>query len=128
MDALGLPALKLMKQPNFAIFIVLSMLTMIPFVMYFSYGAQFLGEEGFDLVTKTMNYGQLVEMFLMLLMPMVLARFGIKWTMTVGLGALVLRYIMFWAGGVYDVRLLYYSAILVHGLIFGFFFCGVFSI
>lgn len=123
-DVLGLPAIKLMKERNFALYIVLSMLIMVPFVMYFSYGSEFFGDQGFDQVTQTMNYGQLVEMFLMFLMPLALARFGIKWTMTMGLVALVLRYVMFWFGGVYEIRLLYYGAILIHGLIFGFFLAG----
>ncbi len=145
MDALGLPALKLVKNPNFAAFIILSMLVMIPFVTYFSFGSQFFDDQGFELVTATMNWGQLVEMlFLMLLVPFLLARLGVKWTIVIGLGSLALRYVMFWLGGVYEIgfflkltshypefmtqggidNLLYFSAILIHGLIFGCFFVG----
>jgi nucleoside transporter len=125
MDALGLPALKLVKSPNFAAFIILSMLVMIPFVTYFSFGSQFFDDQGFELVTATMNWGQLVEMlFLMLLVPFLLARFGVKWTMVIGIAGLVFRYLMFWAGSKEDVAILYYLAILIHGLIFGCFFVG----
>ncbi|MHC4518368.1 MAG: MFS transporter, partial [Planctomycetota bacterium] len=123
-DALGLRALSLMKDRNFAIFIILSMLVMIPFTLYFSFGSQFFSSQGFKLVTVTMNWGQFVEMFVMLLVPMALARFGIKWTMVVGLAALAVRYFTLWAGFAGDQTLMYYVAILVHGVIFGFFFVG----
>ncbi len=59
-DALGLRAMTLMKDQNFALFILLSMLVMIPFTLYFSLGAKFLGSQGFKYVTVTMNLGQLV--------------------------------------------------------------------
>ena len=60
----------------------------------------------------------------MLLIPIALARIGIKWAMLTGLAALLVRYIAFWCGGVYDMQWLYFIAILVHGIIFGFFFVG----
>jgi len=123
-DTLGLPALKLARDPNFTIFIVLYSLVMIPFVIYFSFGSQFFQDKGFKLVTATMNWGQLVEMGLMLLVPLSLARFGVKWTMVLGLAGLVVRYVAFWTGSAYDTVPLYYLAILIHGLIFGFFFVG----
>ena len=123
-DALGLRALTLMKDRNFAIFIILSMLVMIPFTLYFSLGSQFFDSQGFKLVTVTMNWGQAVEMFVMLLVPLALARFGIKWTMVVGLAALAVRYFTLWGGFATDQVFMYYIAILVHGVIFGFFFVG----
>jgi nucleoside transporter len=124
MDALGLPALKLMKDFNFMIFIIISSLTMIPFVAYFSYNSQFLQQMGFTLITPTMNMGQLVEMFLMLLVPLSLAKFGVKKTMMIGLVALVVRYAAYWVGGVLDQRMFYFAGIWIHGIIFGFFFVG----
>jgi nucleoside transporter len=123
-DALGLRALTLMKDFNFAAFIILSMLVMIPFTMYFSLGSGFFESQGFTLVTATMNAGQFVEIFLMLLVPLAIARLGVKWTMVLGLGALVVRYVAFWGGGFFDQTWLYFAAILVHGIIFGFFFVG----
>jgi nucleoside transporter len=123
-DALGLRALTLMKDFNFAIFIILSMLVVIPFTLYFSLGAQFFDSQGFKLVTVTMNWGQLVEMGIMLLVPLALARFGVKWTILIGLAALLVRYVALWGGVVSEQLPLYYIAILVHGVIFGFFFVG----
>jgi nucleoside transporter len=123
-DALGLRALTLMKNFNFAAFILLSMLVMIPFTLYFSLGAKFFMSQGFELVTVTMNWGQFVEMFLMLLVPIALAKFGVKWTIVIGLVALVVRYVALWGGVAQDQTPLYFLAILVHGIIFGFFFVG----
>lgn len=123
-DALGLRALSLMKDLNFASFIVLSMLVMIPFTLYFSLGAKFFESQGFELVTVTMNWGQFVEMFLMLLVPVALAKFGVKWTIMAGLAALVVRYVALWGGVAAEQTPLYFLAILIHGVIFGFFFVG----
>lgn len=123
-DALGLRALGLMKDLNFALFIIISLLVMIPFTLYFSLGSQFFASQGFRHITATMNLGQLVEIFLMLLVPLALARFGVKWTMAIGLAALAVRYFALWGGVAADQTMMYYVAILVHGIIFGFFFVG----
>ena len=123
-DALGLRAMTLLKDRNFALFIIISMLVMIPFTLYFSLGSQFFESQGFKQITATMNLGQFVEIFLMLLIPFALARFGVKWTMVMGLGALVIRYVALWGGIAAGQTFLYYIAILVHGIIFGFFFVG----
>jgi len=123
-DALGLRALTLLKDRNFLLFIIISMFVMIPFTMYWSYGSQFLQDQGFEKITITMNWGQFVEMFVMLLVPIALVRFGVKWAMAMGLIAMLVRYVAFLGGGLYDQTTLYYLAILVHGVIFGFFFVG----
>jgi len=121
-DALGLRALSLMKDFRFAIFIVISLLVMIPFSIYWSYCSEFLKDQGFRLISATMNWGQFVEMFVMILVPLALARIGIKWAMAVGLGALVVRYLFFLFGGMYDQSWMYFGGILVHGVIYAFFF------
>jgi nucleoside transporter len=123
-DALGLRALTLLKNLNFTLFILVSLLVMIPFTLYFSLGSQFFKSEGFKQVTATMNLGQLGEIFLMLLVPLALSRFGVKWTMVAGIGALALRYVTLWGGFAADQTFLYFIAIIVHGIIFGFFFVG----
>lgn len=123
-DALGLRAMTLLKDLNFALFIIISLLVMIPFTLYFSLGSQFFESQGFKQVTATMNLGQLVEIFLMLLVPLALAKLGVKWTMVAGLVALAIRYFALWGGVAGSQTFLYYIAILVHGIIFGFFFVG----
>ncbi|MHC4120904.1 MAG: MFS transporter [Planctomycetota bacterium] len=123
-DALGLRALTLLKDRNFLLFILISMLVMIPFTLYFSYGSQFFLSQGYKKITAMMSLGQLSEILIMLLVPISLARFGAKKTMMIGLGALAIRYFAFWGGLAADQTFLYLIAILVHGIIFGFFFVG----
>jgi nucleoside transporter len=123
-DAFGLRALVLLKSFNFALFSIISMLVMIPFTIYWTYCSEFLQDKGFEFITVTMNWGQFVEMFVMLLVPISLARYGVKWTMVAGLVALLVRYVAFLTGCVFDYTTLYFVGILVHGIIFGFFFVG----
>ena len=123
-DALGLRSFSLMKDPHFAIFIIIATLVMIPFTIYWSYCSVFLKDKGREFITVTMGWGQFVEMFVMLMVPYALTRLGIKWTMVVGLVALVVRYLFFLGGDWYSQDWMYFAAILVHGVIFGFFFVG----
>jgi len=123
-DAFGLRAFVLLKDFNFALFSIISMLVMIPFTIYWTYCSEFLQDKGFEFITITMNWGQFVEMFFMLLVPLAIARKGIKWTMVVGLVATLVRFVAFLSGGLFDYTWLYFVAILVHGIIFGFFFVG----
>ena len=124
LDVLGLRSLALMKDFSFAVLIFTYLLFQIPFSIYFSYCSLFLKNKGFELYTVTMNWGQVAEMVFMLLIPLAIARIGLKWAMSIGLVALVIRYLGFLLGGMYDMTSLYFVAILVHGLIFGFYFIG----
>lgn len=123
-NALGLRTLQLMKDKNFAVFIIISFLAMIPFSIYWSYCSEFLLDKGFKYITVTMNWGQLAEMFFMLLVPLSIGKFGLRKTMTFGLIALLIRYLAFWLGVEYNIQNSYFAGILVHGIIFGFFFVG----
>jgi nucleoside transporter len=123
-DALGLRSFGLMKDRYFAIFMIISTLVMIPFAIYWSYCSTFLMAKGFKFLTLTMNLGQFAEMFFMLMVTVALKKMGVKWAMVTGLGALLVRYIAFYLGGVMGIQALYFVAILVHGIIYGFFFVG----
>jgi len=124
LDVLGLRSLALMKDLSFAVFILIYLLVQIPFSIYFSYCSLFLKDQGFQFITVTMGWGQVAEMFFMLLIPLAIARVGVKWAMALGLVAMAVRYLAFLLGGMYDMPWLYFVAILVHGLIFGFYFVG----
>lgn len=127
LDALGLRSLVLMKDAQFAIFMICYFLVMIPFSMYWSFFSLLLDDKGFEYITITMNWGQVSEILFMLVVPMLLARVGVKWAMTLGLVMLVVRYGSLLLGEVIGgpaLTPLIYVSILVHGLIFGFFFVG----
>ena len=121
-DLFGLGTVKLMKDRNVAIFIILSFLSMIPFAMYYSYFSEFLLSTNTKYITLTINWGVLVEMGFMLLVPAVIKKIGLQKTMILGLFALVIRYLSFYLGGVIIQPWMYYIGILIHGLIFGFFY------
>ncbi|MDP6523271.1 MAG: MFS transporter [Kiritimatiellia bacterium] len=123
-DALGLRSMTLLKDKNFAMFILVSVLAMIPFSIYWSYCSVFLQDKGFAYITITMNWGQAAEFFILMATPLLLAKAGVRWAMVLGLVALLVRYIAFLCGGLFDMRLLYFIAILVHGAIYGLFFVG----
>ena len=123
-DAFGLGTLKLMKDRNFSVFIVLSFLSLIPFSMYYSYFSEFLLNIKTKYISVTMNWGVLAEMGFMLLVPVAIKKFGLRTVMIFGLIALVVRYLSFFAGGISDQSWMYYIGILIHGLIFGFFYVG----
>jgi len=123
-DAFGLGTLKLMKDRNFSVFIIFSFLSLIPFSMYYSYFSEFLLNINTKYISVTMNWGVLAEMGFMLLIPVAIKKFGLRKVMIFGLIALVIRYLSLYTGGVIDQNWMYYIGILIHGLIFGFFYVG----
>jgi nucleoside transporter len=123
-DALGLRTVHLMKDRNFAVFIILSFLSMIPFSMYWSYCSEFLLDRNFEYISITMNIGQLAEMLFLLTVPFSIRKAGLRNTMIFGLVALLIRYVAFYTGSATDMSVFYLVGILVHGLIFGYFYLG----
>jgi Na+/melibiose symporter-like transporter len=123
-DALGLRAMVLMKDKNFTVFIIISFLAMIPFAMYFSYCSEFLLDKGFRYISITMNWGQFAEMFFLLTVPFIIRKSGLRITMILGLVFMAIRYVAFYFGGYADQSWLYFIGILVHGLIYGYFYLG----
>jgi len=123
-EALGLGSISLMKDRNYSIFIILSFLYMIPFAVYFSYGSEFLMDKGFKYITATMNWGQVVEILVMLTIPFIISKFGLHKLMLIAIFALLIRYVAFYFGGTRDMSGLYYIGILLHGLIFAYYFVG----
>jgi nucleoside transporter len=123
-DIMGFRSVKLMKDRNFTVFIVLSFLAMIPFSMYWSYFSEFLADSGYQFISLTMNMGQLMEMFILLTVPVFIKKYGLRSTMLFGLIALVIRYaaLIFTGGDMQFPFIL--TSVLVHGLIFGYFYLG----
>lgn len=123
-DAFGLGTLQLMKDRNFSIFIIFSFLSLIPFAMYFSYFSMFLQHINTKYISVTMNWGVLAEMGFLLAVPLAIKKFQLRKVMILGLIALVIRYLSLYTGGVINQSWMYYIGILIHGLIFGFFYVG----
>ncbi len=119
-DVLGLRAVTMLKEPSFALFVAVMCFSKIPFMLYFNYGGEFLTDVGFTNPTLTMSFGQYSEILFTLLLASAIKKIGAKNAMMIGLAALFMRYVFFWLGGSAGV----YGGILIHGLIFGFFYVG----
>src|SRR5262245_5724206 len=119
---LGLDALKLMKDPSFAIFVVGSFLICVPLTFYYAFTNLFLNELGMVNAAGKMTLGQMSEIGFMLVMPFFLSHVGIKKTILLGMTAWVARYLLFAYGNI-DVNVwMLYTGILLHGICYDFFF------
>ncbi|MBE0537676.1 MAG: MFS transporter [Phycisphaerae bacterium] len=124
-DVLGLRSFSLFKYPDFALYVAASILVTVGFSIYWSYFSLYLTDKGVSLLTFTQNLGQAVEILLMLIVPIAIVKIGLKWAMVVGLLAQLVRYGALLIGEAAGAEMApAYVAILVHGLIFGFFFVG----
>jgi MFS family permease len=123
-DVFGLGTVKLMKERNFALFIIFSFLSLIPFAMYFSYFSEFLLNIKTKFIAITINWGVLAELGFMLLVPVAIKKIGLRKVMIMGLIAMLIRYASLYLGGVMNQPWMFYIGILIHGLIFGFFYVG----
>lgn len=121
-ELLGLDALSLLKDKNFLVFFLSSVLICIPLAFYYQDANPFLTEIGVENATGKMTLGQVSEVLFMLALPVFLNRFGIKLTLMLGMAAWVLRYALFALGDADGGVMLLIVGIALHGICYDFFF------
>lgn len=121
---LGLNALGLLRDRNFAVFALCSFLFCMPLAFYYQFANGYLTQVGMKQATAWMTLGQVSEIFAMLALPFLLKRYGIRKVLLLGFATAALRYILFMYGGtggalVYSFLLI---GILLHGVSYDFYF------
>ncbi len=119
---LGLDALKLLKDRNFAIFFIASILICIPLAFYYQNAHAFLSNIGMKNPTGKMTIGQISEVLFLLALPIFFTRFGFKKTILVGMLAWAVRYTLFAFGNAGELSFMLILGIALHGICYDFFF------
>src|SRR5690606_15700602 len=119
---LGLDAIKLLKDRNFLVFFICSVLICIPLAFYYQYANPFLTEIGLANATGKMAIGQISDALCLLLLPVFFTRFGFKNTILLGMLCWVLRYALFAYGNAGELTFMLIIGIALHGICYDFFF------
>jgi len=121
-DILGLDALKLLKDRNFLVFFLSSVLICIPLAFYYQNISLFLTEYKVENSTTWATLGQMSEVLFMLLLPFFFKKYGFKKTILFGMLAWVIRYTLFAFGDAGDLFFMLVIGIALHGICYDFFF------
>jgi hypothetical protein len=111
---------ELLGQRPFVLILALAALAHMPSQFYYAYCNVFLNWMGVTSAAAKMTMGQVVEVATMILLPAVLLRVSIKWSIVAGLAVWSLRFWMLAAAADATVGryALVYGAILLHGVAF----------
>ncbi|MBA0034885.1 MFS transporter [Pantoea sp. BIGb0393] len=115
-------AFALLKIRHFFVFALCATLISIPLGTYYAYTASWLADAGVSNVSTAMSFGQMSEIFFMLVIPLLFRRLGVKYMLLVGMLAWFVRYALFAMGMGDEGRALIYLGILLHGVCYDFFF------
>lgn len=119
---LGLDALSILKDKNFLVFFIASVLICIPLAFYYQNANPFLSDIGMENATGKMTIGQISEVIFLLLLPLFFTKFGLKKTILLAMFAWVMRYVLFAFGDADDLSMLLLLGIALHGICYDFFF------
>lgn len=115
---LGLDALGLFKNRDHRVVFITTALFSIPLAAFYPYAPTQLRELGLERSTAWMTLGQVTEVVALLSLASALARWRIKWIMSLGLGFGVVRYVLC----ALDGRGWVLAGLTLHGFAFSLFF------
>lgn len=121
-EIIGLDALSLLKDKNFLIFFLSSLLICIPLAFYYQETNIFLNELKVEGAAGKMAIGQMSELVFMILMPFFFIRLGVKKMLLIGMAAWAARYLFFGFGNTGAGMWMLYAGIILHGVCYDFFF------
>ncbi len=121
-EVLGLDALNVLKNKNYLVFFIASILICIPLAFYYGQTNLFLNEAGMEKAAAKMTLGQVAETVFLFLMPWFFARFGTKQMLLIGMLAWIIRYALFAYGDTGANTWMLYTGIILHGICYDFFF------
>jgi nucleoside transporter len=119
---LGLDALAMMKERSFLVFVIASVLACIPLTFYYSFTNAYLNDVGVANAANKMSLGQVSEVVMLLLMPVVFRIVSVRGILLSGLFAWALRYALLAYGNPGSGMWMFYVAIILHGVCYDFFF------
>ena len=122
-EILGLDAaMHLLRSRAYLVFFLASIAICIPLSFYYNFTNPFLNDVGVRGAAGLQSLGQVSEVLLMLAMPFLFVRLGVKVMLAVGMAAWVLRYVMFAFGDADAGFALLVIGIVLHGICYDFFF------
>jgi nucleoside transporter len=121
-QVLGLDALAMMKKRSYLVFVIASVLACIPLTFYYSFTNPYLNEVGVVNAAGKMTLGQVSEVVLLLLMPIVFRIVSVRGILLAGLLAWTVRYLLLAYGDPGPGMWMFYVAIMLHGICYDFFF------
>lgn len=121
-EAMGTPALVLLRDKSYLIFFIAAILVCIPLSFYYGFANKFLNELSFSQAAGKMTLGQVSEAVFILAIPFLFNRIGVKNMLLLGMTAWILRYICFAYGDTGGNTWMLYAGIILHGICYDFFF------
>jgi nucleoside transporter len=130
-DLIGASTLPYFKNFTFAVFMFASLLACVAFMPYWANLSGYLGQAQMEKTTAFLTWGRIAELpVLFFVLPFFLKKVGIKWTIAIGIGCWIIRYLLFATtagqlaeGAVLnDVFALLLIAVLLHGFSYDFVF------
>lgn len=121
-EVIGLDALKVLKDKNYLVFFLASVLICIPLAFYYGQTNLFLNESGMEGAAWKQTLGQMSETVFLFLIPWFFRRFGTKQMLLIGMLAWIIRYALFAYGDTGPGIWMLYIGIILHGICYDFFF------